>query len=143
MDIKDTLVQAAEAADAAYWDRVRLAVEAQDTSLVPTSYSLWGDLFYYFKIKELCPDCHGEGIVYEGDGNYEGAGVHEIDCDHPRAPTLGKLIAMGKELYGSPTWSSAYNPPKPGDKDYDPNVFKAYGDGWLAVVEHLLNVEAQ
>ncbi len=29
----------------------------------------------------LCPTCGGDGVLLEGDGDYEGAGVHEVPCE--------------------------------------------------------------
>ncbi len=42
------------------------------------------------KVPELCPDCQGEGVVFCADDDDIGDG-----CDHPNAPTIAKLLAIG------------------------------------------------
>lgn len=54
-----------------------------------------------------CPQCGGEGKVPEGDGNYEGAGYHEIECPAcvgygtREASSLDELIEMVGKKYGA------------------------------------------
>jgi hypothetical protein len=50
------------------------------------------------KVPDLCPDCHDDpgfdGMVWSGAVDYSGERYY-IDCDHPDAPSIGKLLAIG------------------------------------------------
>ncbi len=42
------------------------------------------------KVPELCPDCHGDPSWLR-----DGAHGNLEPCDHPNAPTIAKLLAIG------------------------------------------------
>lgn len=50
------------------------------------------------RIPEPCPTCHGHKTVSEGDGDYEGASSHEIDCPPSPYGCGGVGTIPGEEL---------------------------------------------
>ena len=59
------------------------------------------------RVPEACHPCGGAGVKVESDGDYEGAGYHEVECDCPTVADLlrwGFNVATAKQcdrIYGS------------------------------------------
>lgn len=48
------------------------------------------------KVPDLCPDCEGSGYTKK---RFLRGVVDDWDCDHPNAPTIGRLLAIGEAVW--------------------------------------------
>lgn len=48
------------------------------------------------RIPDLCPDCEGSGYTKK---RFLRGVVDDWDCDHPNAPTIGRLLAIGEAVW--------------------------------------------
>ena len=61
-----------------------------DHGTFPGSHALLG-----IPMPDLCPDCHGTGEL----GDIPELRIPSVSCDHPNAPTVGRLLRIGEAVW--------------------------------------------
>jgi hypothetical protein len=92
------------------------------------------------KVSDLCPDCNEHGYLRtcpvdtDGDGNCAGCarGRFPHICDHPNAPTVAKLLAIGAAV-----WEADGNLSRFADPElFDPSV----RDGINSMLAYIITI---